>query len=279
MGKHTVNQKKLGGMMDLTRTQGRLEKFYQRYVHEKDVHIPIESFDREAYSVQELRRGRSAWGLRTNDEYRSMVGFSELTHLCAEMRAPLDVVALSSRIICDEVRHVELCRQLTEALGGRPSRTPEPQYVKTNPKASVRRRALHHAIGSCGIGETISVTMLAGTRDNATDPVAKATLTQMLRDESFHSRFGWLWMSSLEFTDDDRQWLDRFIPRVFGHLPNSIPMNKREYSHSPFGSMSNQERTDRLYEAIDEIIHAFEDIGLPGKRWWRQRIAAAPKTQ
>ena len=259
--------------MDLSRTHGRLETFYQRYVHSNDIEIPLHTLDLGAYTDRELRRGRSAWGLRTNDEYRSMVGFSELTYLCAEMRAPLDVVALSSRIIRDEVRHVELCSQITEALGGRPVRLPDPQYVKTNPKASVRQRALHHAIGSCGIGETISVTMLAGTRDNASDPVARATLTQMLRDESFHSRFGWLWMSSLAFTDADRQWLDRFIPRVFGHLPNSIPMNKKDYVHSPFGAMPNGERTDRLYEAIDEIVNAFEDVGLPGKHWWRERIA------
>lgn len=259
--------------MDLTRTHGRLEKFYQRYVHENDIKIPIETFDKGAYGTDELRRGRAAWGLRTNDEYRSMVGFSELTYLCAEMRAPLDVVALSSRIIRDEVRHVELCTQLTDALGGRPTKLPTPSYVKTDPRASIRQRALHHAIGSCGIGETISVTMLAGTRDNSSDPIARATLTQMLRDESFHSRFGWLWMTDLEFTDEDHKWLERFIPRVFGQLPNSIPMNKRAYVESPFGSMPNQERLDRLYEGIEEIIEAFEDVGLPGKRWWRQRIS------
>ena len=150
-------------------------------------------------------------------------------------------------------------------------RSPDPNYVRTNPKSSIRRRVMHHAIGSCGIGETISVTMLAGTRARCADPIAKATLTQMLRDESFHSRFGWLWMSMLEFTDDDRKWLDVFIPRVFGRLPDSIPMSKKDYIESPFGSMPNKEREDRLYEAIDEIVNAFEDVGLPGKRWWRLR--------
>ena len=266
--------------MDLSRTHGKLEKFYQRYVHTEDTEIPFSEFDADQYTPSELKRGRYAWALRTNDEYRSMVGFSELTYLCAEMHAPLDVVALASRIIRDEVRHVEICSRLTESMGGRPVKTPTPAYVKTNPNASVRRRALHHAIGSCGIGETISVTMLAGTRDRCTDPVAKAALTQMLRDESFHSRFGWLWLEKLRLSDDDMSWLDQFIPRVFGQLPKSIPMGKKAYVASPFGSMPNSEREDRLYEAIDEIVAAFEDRGLPGKRWWQHRIIpkASPRT-
>lgn len=260
--------------MHLQRTAGRLESFYQKYVHKDDVEIKPETFDAGQYDKETLTRGKRAWTLRTNDEYRSMVAFSELTHLCAEMYAPLDVIALASRLIRDEVRHVEICSQMTNLLGGRPKKAPEPQYARTNPKRSARRRALHHAIGSCAIGETISVTMLAGTRDHCTDPVAQATLTQILRDESFHSRFGWLWMPHMELNDEDRRWLDQFIPRVFGSLPASIPMSKKAYTPSPFGAMPNQERTDRLYEAIDEIVEAFEDHGLPGKRWWKNRVGS-----
>ena len=258
--------------MHLQRTTGRLESFYQKYVHQNDVEIKPETFDAGQYDKEMLTRGRRAWTLRTNDEYRSMVAFSELTHLCAEMHAPLDVIALASRLIRDEVRHVEICSQMTNLLGGRPKKAPQPQYARTNPQRSARRRALHHAIGSCAIGETISVTMLAGTRAHCADLVAKATLTQILRDESFHSRFGWLWMPHMDLTDEDRRWLDKFIPRVFGSLPASIPMSKKEYTPSPFGAMPNQERKDRLYEVIDEIIEAFEDQGLPGKRWWKDRV-------
>ena len=258
--------------MHLGRTSGRLESFYQRYVHQDDVEIAPEDFDLGQYDEEMIKRGRRAWTLRTNDEYRSMLAFSELTHLCAEMHAPLDVVALASRIIRDEVRHVTICAQMTDLLGGRPKRAPEPQYIKTNAKAPVRRRALHHAIGSCAIGETISMTMLAGTRAHCTDPVARATLTQILRDESFHSRFGWLWMPKMELNDKDHAWLERFIPRVFGQLPALAPKTDRAYTPSPFGAMPSSERRDRLYEAIDEIVEAFEDHGLPGKRWWRARV-------
>ena len=258
--------------MELSRTSGRLEAFYQRYVHQDDIEINPDTFDSSQYDEQTLLRGRRAWTLRTNDEYRSMVAFSELTHLCAEMHAPLDVIALSSRLIRDEVRHVELCSQMTNLTGGRMAKAPTPQYARTNPKQSTRTRALHHAIGSCAIGETISVTMLAGTRDHCTDPVAKATLTQMLKDESFHSRFGWLWMPQMNLTEHDLKWLDWFVPRVFGGLISAVPMSKKPYTPSPFGSLPNQERKDRLYEAIDEIIEGFEDHGLAGKRWWNERI-------
>ena len=263
--------------MELNRTSGRLEAFYQRYVHQECKTIDYETFDASVYDQATLRRGRRAWTLRTNDEYRSMVGFSELTHLCAQMHAPLDVVALASRLVRDEVRHVELCSQMTTLLGGRPAKAPEPTYVKTNENASFRRRALHHAIGSCAIGETISVTMLAGIRARCSDGVAQATLTQMLKDESFHARFGWLWLPSMNLTDEDRQWLDWFVPRIFRQLPSIVPSQSTPYIPSPFGAMPSTERRDRLFEAFDEIVQGFEDHGLPGRQWRRmsEGLAAA----
>ena len=263
--------------MNLIQTNGKLNGYYRRYVDETTTPIEWDKFDASLYDHATLERGRRAWLLRTMDEYRSMVGFSEMTHIAAAMHAPIDVVACSSRVVRDEVRHVEICSTLMDRLGGQKEVNAKPNYVRTNPKHQYRVRAMQLAIGSCCIGETISVIMLAGVREQASDPVAHAALTQMLKDESFHSRFGWLWLESMDLDDRDRRWLDRFIPRVFGSLepPAVSPGRNAPFIPSPFGAISNKERGERFYTAMDNIIEAFEERGLPGRRWWQQRVQAA----
>ena len=209
--------------MNLIQTNGKLNGYYRRYVDETTTPIQWDQFDASQYDDATLERGRRAWLLRTMDEYRSMVGFSEMTHIAAAMHAPIDVVACSSRVVRDEVRHVEICSTLMDKLGGQKEVNAKPNYVRTNPKHQYRVRAMQLAIGSCCIGETISVIMLAGVREQASDPVAHAALTQMLKDESFHSRFGWLWLESMNLDDRDRRWLDQYIPRVFGSESHPLP--------------------------------------------------------
>ena len=260
--------------MNLEQTNGRLQHFYRQYVDEGSTEIPWSSFDGTQYDDEIMERGRNAWLLRTMDEYRSMVGFSELTHIAAEMQAPIDVVACGSRVIRDEVRHVELCTKMMERLGGLKGASPTPNFVRTNPNHHLNVRAMQLAIGSCCIGETISVIMLAGVRDNATDPVAHGVLTQMLRDESFHSRFGWLWLEKMNLEGRDHRWLNTYVPKVFAHIEPAVGQTDGDSPSAdhPFGAMDNRERRTRFYSAMDEIVEAFEERGLPGRKWWAQRI-------
>ena len=259
--------------MNIQQTRGKLQTYYRRYVDETALTIDWSAFDAAQYDAVALERGRRAWSLRTNDEYRSMLGFSEMTHVAAELQAPIDIIACGSRVIRDEVRHVELCGQLTDLLGGRPRRAPEPNYVRTNPNHHLNVRAMQLAIGSCCIGETVSVILLAGVRERATDSVAHAVLTQMLKDESFHSRFGWLWLEHMHLKDRDHRWLDAYVPRVFaGMEPDMVPPQAAgEFLDHPFGAMPTPERVERFYTAIDNIVEAFEERGLPGRRWWDNR--------
>ena len=259
--------------MNLTQTNGRLQHFYRQYVDEGTNAIPWADFNVTQYDAETVERGRKAWLLRTMDEYRSMVGFSELTHIAAEMQAPIDVVACGSRVIRDEVRHVELCTQMMNNLGGLKGESPQPNYVRTNAKHHLNVRAMQLAIGSCCIGETISVIMLAGVREGASDPVAHGELTQMLKDESFHSRFGWLWLEKMDLQGRDIRWLNSYVPKVFANIePGIVPKDvDAQFTENPFGAMSNRERSDRFYTAMDEIVEAFEERGLPGRKWWAER--------
>ena len=119
-----------------------------------------------------------------------------------------------TRVVRDEARHVDLCRQVVDALGGWPERAPEAKWVRSDPRLPLTQRIARGIVGSMCVGETISVAMLEGVRRNATDPTVRAVLTQMLADESFHSRFGWWWLAHTNLDETTRADLRRFVPRV-----------------------------------------------------------------
>ena len=160
-------------------------------------HTDIDTFDWDAlsasassYDRRERERGRRSFVLRALDEQRSVVAFSELlTELCLA-GAPIDVIGSLTRVVRDEALHVDMCDRVVKALGGWDESSPEPNWVRSNKKLPLNLRVLQTVLGSLCVGETISVHMIKGVRDNTTDPVVRAVLTRLLADMSLHSRFG-----------------------------------------------------------------------------------------
>src|SRR5690606_19882903 len=134
-------------------------------------------------------RGRRSFVLRALDEQRSLLAFSELLSELCESGAPIDVIGSLARVVRDEALHVDLCDRVVRALGGWDDGAPEPHWVRSDKRLPLRRRVLATVIGSLCVGETVSVQMIRGVRESASDPVTHAVLTRMLADESFHSRF------------------------------------------------------------------------------------------
>lgn len=216
-------------------------------------------------------RGRRSFVLRALDEQRSLLAFSELMSELCEVGAPIDVIGSLARVVRDEALHVDLCDRVVKALGGWDERAPEPQWVRSDKKLPLRRRVLATVLGSLCAGETISVQMIRGVRESATDPVVHAVLTRMLADESFHSRFGWWWLESMPLDDDERAWADRYLSRLLPHLAAQLAPREstRAYVASPFGSMSTEERGEAFLTAIEKtILPGFDRAGLSASAIW-----------
>ena len=235
-----------------------------------------EAIDFTALSSGELSADTRAAGLRSwtgrfLDEYRSLLGFSELVSDLAEARAPLDVTATALRIVRDELRHVELCRSMIHALGGWPDAAPEPTWVRSDRTRPARRRVLETIVGSCCVGETLSVAFIAGARENATHPVARVVLDQLLRDEAIHSRFGWWWLEleSPTLSDDERRFLRGFVPRTLAYAAKTMrPRPARlgrnaSFRRGPLGSLSPEERESIFQRALAEnVLPGFARLGI-----------------
>ena len=224
---------------------------------------------------QERERGRRSFILRALDEQRSLLAFSELlTELCVT-GAPIDVIGSMSRVVRDEAHHVDLCDKVVKALGGWGAKSPEPGWVRTNKKLSLKRRTLQMVLGSLCIGETVSVAMIAGVREHTTDPATHEVMTRLLADESFHSRFGWWWLESMPLSDEDHEfaqsYLERLLPSVQASIRPKAGSLGKPHRYSPFGSMSAGER-DRAFVATmeDRILPGFDRAGLEATAIWRR---------
>lgn len=260
---------------------GPFRKAHDRFTHD-DVAVDWEALDPARYAPRELERGRRSFVLRALDEQRSLLAFSELLGELCEAGAPIDVIGSLTRVVRDEARHVDLCSRVVERLGGWPDRAPEPTWVRSDRRQPLRRRILRSVIGSMCIGETLSVAMIAGVRENASDPVVHEVLTTMLADESFHSRFGWWWLEGHALDDDDHTWLDAWLPRVFagverGARPSPDQLAREEerpHVASPFGSMAHGAREAAFLRTMEQtILPGLERHGIAARAAWERRNA------
>lgn len=238
----------------------------------------IDTFDWDAlaassqtYDAKTRERGRRSFVLRALDEQRSVVAFSELlTELCLA-GAPIEVIGSLTRVVRDEALHVDMCDRVVKALGGWDENPPEPQWVRSNKKLPLKLRTLQTVLGSLCVGETVSVHMIKGVREHASDPVVHALLTRLLADESFHSRFGWWWLREIEMDDEERRFANAFVQKLLPHVCKSMrpkPSNKR-HVYSPFGSMSADERIAAFDDAMHQtILPGFDAAGLEASAAW-----------
>ncbi len=260
------------------KTEGPLRTIGERFLADGDEAI-CWSIDRSRYEPREVERGRRSWIMRMLDEYRSMVSFGELFSQLTELQAPLDVIASASRVLKDEVRHVDLCRRMVDALGGVGGADQEPRWVRSDPARPLRERVLRSVVASLAIGETASAAMIGGVRQEASDPTARAVLTQMLSDESFHGRFGFFALDAIfgRRTADEEKMLRALLPRALATVERACVGGlgpRPGYRSSPFGSMHPDTRREIFYRCVsDRILPELEARGLPAGSAWARRPA------
>lgn len=254
--------------LDLTPSHQALDTWHQRF---EDDSLPPElsrkafsAFDASAYSAEEIEWGRAAWQMRTLDEYRSQVAFTELLHELTQFGASFDVIGTCIRVVRDEARHVELCRRMVVALGGSDVIPGQPGWVSSSRELPLRHRILATALSSLCVGETLSVRLLAAVRDATTDPLTRAMVTTFVADESIHGRFGWAVLDLYlpDLTAADRALVDTVVPSALAAAKRAAMPDRETLeadarmarSPSPFGSLSARRRAEIFERTVEEDI-------------------------
>lgn len=260
-------------MLDLGPVDSGLFGVQQRFFDEA---LPPEvsskafaAFDASRYDEETLSWARETWQLRTLDEYRSQVGFTEFLSELTQLGCTFDILTAGVRVVRDEARHVELCRRLVVALGGENQIPGEPRWVSTNPNEPALVRVVETLVGSLCIGECLSTAILAATRKVTKDPLAKAVVTQLTRDESFHGQLGWTLLPRLWplLSKPEQRRVKRYVKDdlktardvVFEGCDGDDSRTPR----NPFGHLKNDERHLVFEKALErDVLRRFRALGL-----------------
>jgi hypothetical protein len=137
-------------------------------------------------------RVRAEWCARIAAEYTSAAVTQHLTLWLIQAGAPPDVIDAGLAIVGDELVHSRMSHEVYVAAGGT-----APPAIERNDLGLARSSApLEHdilrvAVRVFCLGETVAVPLFRHLRERCTEPVARAALDRILRDEVRHRDFGW----------------------------------------------------------------------------------------
>lgn len=119
-------------------------------------------------------------------EAASVHAFQQLRDELRAHRAPRKLVRAAERAAKDEVRHARMCR----ALAGRYSGSPSHPRVAPRAIRPLEAIALENAAEGC-VRETFGALVATFQADTARDPVIRAAMKHIARDETRHAALAW----------------------------------------------------------------------------------------
>jgi hypothetical protein len=124
-------------------------------------------------------------------EHASVASFARFTLQLMSVGAPASLLFAAQRAAADEVRHARICFALAAAYAGKPVEPNtfplvSPVHLETD-LASV---AASTTAEGC-IEETLSCLTMAESCSRCEDPVVRACLTSIIRDEARHAALAW----------------------------------------------------------------------------------------
>ncbi len=167
-------------------------------------------------------RVRHEWRARIAAEYTSAAITQELVLWLIQAGAPPDLIDAGLAIVGDELVHSRMSHEVYTAAGGS-----EPPAIDRDALGLTRRGALELDILRAGVrvfclGETVAVPLFSHLRAPCTQPVARAALDRILRDEVRHRDFGW----------DLLDWLVTVVEGAAALVQRELPSMFAELHHS-----------------------------------------------
>ncbi len=242
---------------------GALERQYRRMRPEVE-RLPWGSLAAEvateAPSVVE--KARRIWTMAAFQEYRTGASCTTALRLLLEASAPLDLVAVATRFPLDEIVHVELCARLLAELGGAAPLLYEPDRLGVTGRESARPllRSAEVVMRVFCVGEAVSIPILRASARHARQPLIRAVLQRIVKDEAAHGRFGWYfldWAGEL-LTEAERQrlrWVARDeIDKLLGAWQRFAEPSEADMHQSTLGWMDPKTYFRTAHAALDSAV-------------------------
>jgi hypothetical protein len=222
------------------------------------------------------------WQERATAELRVASMFSVIAREAFEGGADATVMRLVARAVSDEVRHAEICRLLATRYLGCEVAWPPPGPVPLPPHGTApdALRPTLHITAMCCINETLASAWLEACRADASIPLARAALRELLADDIDHARIGWAHLASSIVTPDVRSKIAGWLPRLLeaSMLPWLTGAGADGYAGFPAHGVPSSATTREVVKstAREVILVGFEQLGVDtsSARAWMQAHAA-----
>jgi hypothetical protein len=137
-------------------------------------------------------RVRDEWRARIAAEYGSAAIAQHLVLWLIQAAAPPELIDAGLAIVADELAHSRLSFEVFYAAGGTaPPALDRNTLCLARTEPVLERDILRTAVRVFCLGETVAVPLFSHLRARCTEPVARAALDRILRDEVRHREFGW----------------------------------------------------------------------------------------
>jgi hypothetical protein len=188
--------------------------------------LPWGSLAPSSYAPAAVEYARGAWTEVAINEYRAVASFCEVLRALVDVKAPLDLIGMTSDFLADEASHVELASRMAMALGGAAPRTVDLEHFAARPRGLTAMQRANEivlrvsCISEAFAGGTASVSMAATSH-----PLPHAVYETILRDEAHHRRLGGLYFECALSRIDDAE-LDRLGRVLVSALQEFAPFWK-----------------------------------------------------
>jgi hypothetical protein len=243
--------------------------------------LPLDDPSVDALDVATRQALSLHWEARATSELRVASIFAVLARELFETGADAPVMTICARAVSDEVRHAEICRLLAERYGDRDVSWPSPGPVPMplHGTAPERLRPTLRAVAMGCINETIASAWLDACLKDATSPLARAAIRELIADDVHHARLGWAHLGSSRVTAQTRTEIAAWLPRLLhtaalpwiaiaGDLPDGVP------AHGVPKAATTRATVEAAVRSV--ILPGFEALGVsigPARTWVDEHLA------
>ncbi len=207
-----------GELFELSLLGSSIERRYRRFRPEVG-RLPWGSLAAAKIPANFAMRAAGVWTRMAYFEYRAAVGITMAIDALLAARAPVDLVAVGSRFIQDELSHAELCARVAAELGGAaPMAFPSRMVAIPPQRLRPIMRAADLVTRVFCLGEAFSLPMAHAAAKKKAPPLVAAVLRRIAKDESEHGSFGWIFLdwAADQFSDEDRAYLSGLVKDALG---------------------------------------------------------------
>jgi hypothetical protein len=207
------------------------------------------------------RLAGEAWAFRARVENDAARRFARLANTLAGFDSTSPVIELFRRAAEDELRHAQLCSQLSAAYGCPQQGTPDAPPGIVPAELRPRQALLYEVVAACCITETESVATLTTLLAERGEPRVHSVLHEIAKDEVVHGQMGWAHLAR-EAARSDVSFLSAWIPAMLaGTVDQAL-----------FDDLANEENSEALLrhgvlphaQKREVFCRALLDVVLPG---------------